>query len=272
MKIKLKLKRKNNNHCEGIYSIDFYAYKSKISHWNPMLKVIFAFITLVFCIIADNFYVSLIIALSMGFITVGIGKIEFGQYLYLLKIPIAFIVLSSIAIAVNISTKPLEQYNFNLYFFYLNTSNENIIKTVKIIMKAFGAISSMYMMTLSTSASEIISVLRKIHIPKIIIELMNMIYRFIFILLDVQCKMKNSAQSRLGYVDFKTSCYCFASTSKNLLIVSLKKANAYYDAMESRCYDGEMNFLEENKEIKRIQILASILYILILTIVHFITR
>ncbi|AOR22770.1 cobalt ECF transporter T component CbiQ [Clostridium taeniosporum] len=270
--MKFKLKRKSNNHSEGIYSIDFYAYKSKINHWNPMFKVVFAFITLLICIIANNFYVSLIISFTMAFITVCKGKIHFQEYLSLLTIPITFMILGSIAIAIGISTRPIGEYNLNFHLFYLYSSNESILKTLKIMMKAFGAISAMYMMTLSTSASEIISVLRKIHVPKIIIELMNMIYRFIFILLDVQCKMKNSAQSRLGYVDFKTSCYSFGSTSGNLLIVSLKKANAYYDSMESRCYDGEMIFLEEDKKIETKQIVASVIYLISLIILWLITR
>lgn len=141
----------------------------------------------------------------------------------LMSIPVVFMILGSIAIAFGVSMSPIGDYNLHLCGFYLYTSDENIMKTMEIVMKAFGAISAMYMMTLSTNTSEIISVLRKAHIPKIIIELMNMIYRFIFILIDVQCKMKNSAQSRLGYIDFKTSCYSFGSTASKLLIVSLKK-------------------------------------------------
>lgn len=269
--MKIKLKEKSHNHSEGIYSIDFYAYQSQIGHWNSMFKVLFAFITLLFCIIADNLYVSLTIVLTMAFITIYKGGIHFREYLHLLTIPLVFMILGSIAIAIGISTRPLGQYNLNFHWFYLYSSNENIIKTLKIMMKAFGAISAMYMMTLSTSASEIISVLRKLHIPKLIIELMNMVYRFIFILLDVQCKMKNSAQSRLGYVDFKTSCYSFGSTAGNLFIVSLKKANAYYDSMESRCYNGEMNFLEEDKNIEINQIVLAIIYMLCLIILWLIT-
>lgn len=254
---------KNHKH-EGVYSIDFYAYSSKMKAWNPTFKVAFAFTTLLICIIADNIYISIFIAVTMGILTVYKGGINLHEYLSLLTIPITFMILGSIAIAVGISREPIGQYNLNLYLFYLYTSNESIIKTVQIIMKAFGAISAMYMMTLSTSTSEIISVLKKAHIPNLIIELMNMIYRFIFILLDVQCKMKNSAESRLGYIDFKTSCYSFGSTAGNLLVVSMKKANAYYDAMESRCYNGEMLFLEEEKDIDSIHILGVGIYLLIL--------
>lgn len=190
----------------------------------------------------------------------------------LMSIPVVFMILGSIAIAFGVSMSPIGDYNLHLCGFYLYTSDENIMKTMEIVMKAFGAISAMYMMTLSTNTSEIISVLRKAHIPKIIIELMNMIYRFIFILIDVQCKMKNSAQSRLGYIDFKTSCYSFGSTASKLLIVSLKKANTYYNAMESRCYNGDMLFLEEEKKVKTIHVVLACIYFSILIFIWYIAK
>ena len=252
--------------------IDSYAYKSKLRKINPEFKVIFAFLTLLICIIADNIYVSLAIIVSMGFITIFKGGIKFHEYMSLMSIPLVFMILGSIAIVFGVSMSPIGDYNLHLCGFYLYTSDENIMKTMEIVMKAFGAISAMYMMTLSTNISEIISVLRKAHIPKIIIELMSMIYRFIFILIDVQCKMKNSAQSRLGYIDFKTSCYSFGSTASNLLIVSLKKANTYYNAMESRCYNGDMLFLEEEKKVKTIHVVLACIYFSILIFIWYIAK
>lgn len=257
---------------DGVYSIDLYAYSSKMRNMNPKFKIAFAVFALIVCIAADNIFVSLFIAVTMGLITVCIGGVRIHDYISLLTIPIAFMIMGSIAIAIGFSSSPVGQYNLNFHMFYIYTSNESIIKTLEVIMKAFGAISALYMMTLSTNASEIISALRSIHVPKIIIELMNLIYRFIFILIDVQCKMKNSAQSRLGYVDFKTACYSFGSTAGNLLVVSMKKANAYYDAMESRCYDGEMNFLEEEKRIRTKHIAGVTAYFLCVAIVWMITK
>ena len=99
-----------------------------------------------------------------------------------------------------------------------------------------------------------------------------MIYRYIFIMLDTQRKMKNSAESRLGYCDFKTSCLSFGGIASNLFIVSLKKANAYYDAMESRCYDGDLLFLEEEKPLTQKQVLWALMYLAILIVIYFVCR
>ena len=82
--------------------------------------------------------------------------------------------------------------------------------------------------------------------------------------------MTNSAKSRLGYVDYKTSLKTFGNTLSNLFIVSLKKASQYYSAMESRGYDGDILFLEEEKELKMKHVFyAGVYYILIFVIYYF---
>lgn len=257
---------------EGIYSIDYYAYVSGLRKWNPTYKVLLSFLTLVICVAADHLHVSLLIMVTMSALTIFVGRMEVHSYLSLLTVPFAFMVMGSLAIAVGISAWPTGQYRLSFHWFYLYVSQESLWKTFCVMMKALGAVTAMYMMVLSTPASEIISVLRRFHIPKLVIELMNMIYRFIFILMDVQVRMKNSAQSRLGYCDFKTSCYSFGHTAGNLLIVSLKKANIYYDAMISRCYDGDLVFLEEEKKVKAGQIAGAAGYLLMLLLVYLAAR
>ncbi|UYZ33630.1 cobalt ECF transporter T component CbiQ [Clostridium beijerinckii] len=260
-----------HKHGEG-YSIDFYAYASKIRHWNAEFKVYLSVLTLVLCIVFNNPYVSATVIIAMAYITVIKGKIPAAEYLSILAIPITFILLSTFTIAIDFSKQPIGQYNLYLGFCYIFTSTVQLKKMIFLILKIFAAISALQMMTLSTPTSEIIYVLRKAHVPKLIVELMSLIYRYIFILMDVFTKMKSSAKSRQGYCDFKTSCYTFGSIASNMLIISLRKANAYYDAMESRCYDGDLVFLEEDKNVEVIQIVFSAVFIIILVLLWYFTR
>ncbi len=260
-----------HKHGEG-YSIDFYAYASKIRHWNAEFKVYLSVLTLVFCITFNSPYVSIAVIIGMAYLTVIKGELPLIEYLSILAIPITFILLSTFTIAIDFSKQPIGQYNLYLGFCYVFTSTVQLKKMIFLILKIFAAISALQMMTLSTPTSEIIYVLRKAHIPKLIVELMSLIYRYIFILMDVFTKMKNSAKSRQGYCDFKTSCYTFGSIASNMLIISLRKANAYYDAMESRCYDGDLVFLEEDKNIEVVQIVFAAVFIIFLILLWYFTR
>lgn len=263
--------RIGHKHGEG-FSIDFYAYTSKIRHWNPTFKVFLSVITLTLCIALDNPYVSAVVIIAMAYLTIVKGELPIHEYLPILAVQIGFILLGTFTIAINFSKQPIGQYNLYLGFCYVFTSQEELKKVIFLILKVFGAISAVQMMILSTPSSEIISVLRRAYVPKLIIELMNIIYRYIFILMDVYTKMKNSAESRQGYCDFKTSCYTFGSIASNMLVVSLKKANAYYDAMEARCYDGELIFLEEDKKVEKKQIVAAASFIIFLILLWSFTR
>lgn len=254
-----------HKHGEGS-AIDYYAYASKIRHWNPGFKVAFSFTTLLLCIGLNNPFVSIAVILGMAFLTVVKGGLPLSAYLSVLLIPLTFILLGTIAIGVDFSRQPLGQFNLYLGLGYIFTSVDKLQEMAVLMLKVFGAISAMIMMTLSTPSAEIIGVLRKAHVPKLVIELMNLIYRYIFILLDVFNNMRNSADSRQGYCDFKTSCYTFGSVASNLLVVSLKKSNAYYTAMEARGYDGDLVFLEEEKpfQISHLFIAAGYLFFLLL--------
>lgn len=263
--------RIGHKHGEGS-SIDFYAYASKIRHWNATFKVSLSVLTLILCIVFDNPYVSGAVIIAMAYLTVVKGELPVHEYLAILAIPITFILLGTFTIAIDFSKQPIGQYNLYLGFFYVFTSQEKLKEVFFLILKVFAAISALQMMTLSTPSSEIIYVLRKAHVPKLIVELMSLIYRYIFILMDVYTKMKNSAQSRLGYCDFKTSCYTFGSIASNMLVISLKKANSYYDAMEARCYDGDLIFLQEDKNVETTQIVTAAAFIIFLILLWAFTR
>ena len=180
--------------------------------------------------------------------------------------------LGGIAIAVDLSLQPTGDFYLNLFFCYLCVTYAGILKAFFLMLKVFGAVSCMFLMTLSTPSHELFSVLHKIHCPSLFTELMHMIYRYIFILLEVQHNMQISAEARLGFCDFRTSCYSFGQIAANLFIVALKKANAYYDAMEARCYDGTLCFLEEKKKLPLPYIIASGTFFLFLVVLWLFIR
>lgn len=248
------MKGKKNRHRhshEGVSSIDYYAYASGLRRLPAQFKMAWALFFLLFCIIADNMAVSVYIIVLMAAVTVGAGGIGWHDYLNLLKIPLTFILLGCAAVLAGVSFEPAGDYYVNLHWFYIYTAKEGIWDACNLVLKAFGAVSALYAMTLSTPAGEMIMVLQALHVPPLVTELMSMIYRYIFILMDVQCSMKHAAAARLGYVDFKTACCTFSGTAMNLLVLSLKKAGSYYDALEARCYNGRMCFLQEEKTLGR---------------------
>lgn len=241
----------------GVRSIDYFAYTSGLCGWNAAFKMVFSLSMLIFCIAADSIPVSLFTLSAMTVLIVGLGGLEMRHYLALLSVPLGFLVMSGLTLALHASGAPQGEFFLHLHFFYVYTSSVDLFYALSLTLKALGAVSCMYLMTLTTPASEIVGVLRRAHVPKIMVELMYLIYRFIFILLDVHGRMHAAAASRLGHRDFRASVRSFGGIAGNLLVLSMRRASTYYDAMESRCYGGEMRFLEQEKPARAWQIVLA---------------
>lgn len=257
------------HHHGGYFSIDMYAFNSKLRSISPEFKLISALLTIILTIIFNNIFVSTYVICVILFITVNIGGTDIKDYIFILLTPLSFIILASVGIALGISFEHTGEFYINLRGLYIYTSKEQLMETVKLIVKVMACVSVMQGLILSTMPYEIINALRKMHVPKLIIELMNLIYRFIFILIESYANMRNSAMSRLGYRNFRTSVSTFGNIASNILVVSLKKANSYYTSMEARCFDGDLNFPEDKKNLKRIYIITVAISILIMFAIWF---
>ncbi|MDD3570876.1 MAG: cobalt ECF transporter T component CbiQ [Lachnospiraceae bacterium] len=240
-------KRKAHGHGQFL-DIDLIAQSSLLKDVNAVLKCTVAVCVLIMVMVGNNILFSAITVVSMAFITIKIGGVRIATYLKLMLMPLVFIVLGTVAIAISISKNKVGIINLPLFGYYLCITKYGFLEAFKVSLNALGGVSSLYMLSLSTPMYEVIEVLKKCKLPQVVIELMFLIYRYIFILLKMQSLMHTSAESRLGYSGIKQSFFSFSHIGANLLAVSFKKAGDYYDAMVSRGYNGNLNFLiEENK-------------------------
>lgn len=253
-------------------SIDYYAYISGLRNWNTVYKVIFSLGALITVIAADSILVSAATMVFMLYLNVGSGRIQCRDYLRLLWVPAAFILLGGAAIMIQFGDGRGSLFSIPFFWTRLFITKDSLILALDTALKAFAAISAFYMVTLSTPMGEIISVFRKVHVPGLILELMHLIYRYIFILSDTNRAQKEAAKSRNGYCDLKTSFRTFSGEIANLFVMSMKKADMYYDAMEARGYDGDCRFWEEKKELTGGQLVYGCLYAALLMLIFYIMR
>ena len=110
--------------------------------------------------------------------------------------------------------------------------------------------------------TDILEVLKKLHLPALIIELMLLIYRFIFVFLETASAIMTAQESRLGNRNFRTRIRSFGGMGAALFVLALKRANALYDAMESRCYDGRIRVLSQERPPRKKEIALIVLFAL----------
>ena len=70
----------------------------------------------------------------------------------------------------------------------------------------------------------------------------------------VALSITTAQKSRLGNRNYRTKVRAFGSMGCALFIRAFRRANALYDAMESRCYDGTIRVLSEEQPVSRKEI------------------
>lgn len=234
--------------------IDKLCYQSKLRYVNAAEKSAYAMLTLLMCVVSRSPVVASAAFAVNGLLTVGAGKIPLSRYLRLLLIPAAFLLLGTGALVLNLSGEPMDAFAVSVGNWYITGSREALGQAARLCATAFAAVSCLYFLALSTTMTDIMGVLAKLHLPSFFIELMLLIYRFIFVLLETASSILTAQESRLGNRDLRTSVRSFGGMASALFLLALKRSNALYDAMESRCYDGRIRVLSREYPPKKKEI------------------
>lgn len=227
-------------------NIDKYAYASKLKQQDPMEKLVFALLTLGVCLWADSIPVSIAVLLVMSWVTIRRGRTPYNTFIKLMLIPMSFLVIGVLTIAFGISyNQDSLVLGVPLYGVYAGITHTGLATAVRLFFKALGAVSCLYYLSLNTPMVDILSTLRRLKCPKLLTEMMGLIYRFIFVLLETADIMFIAQNSRLGYSDIRTSFKSMGALVSTLFVRAYKRSDDLYTALEARGYEGELNVLEE---------------------------
>lgn len=226
--------------------IDKLAYSSRLRCKSPYLKSALAVGTLLICVAARSFIVSFIVLAVMGCLTVFYSRASLSHYGRLMAAPLAFLAAGTIAIIVNVSEAPMDLVSIAVAGKYLAISQRSLLYGARLIAVSLAAVSCLYFLTLTTPMPDLIAVLRRIGCPWLIIELMIMIYRFIFVLLDMASAIMISQSCRLGNRSPRSAIKGMGLMLSVLFMRAMAKSSLLYDAMESRCYDGQIRVLGQS--------------------------
>lgn len=228
-------------------SIDKHAYKSEICDVDPKSKVVVSMVTLSICLIMNSLWVGVATVIIMGYEAISCSKISIKGYIKLLMIPTTFLLLGTITVVVNkydITQQLL--IGIKIGEFKYGVDANSLQYGFTLIFKALGAVSSMNYLILNTPMIDLFEFFRGTHLPDLVVSLMELIYRFIFIISEESRNMKIAQDSRLGNINFKTALKSTGEMISMLFIRSYKRADRIYTALESRGYESNIRFMKEN--------------------------
>lgn len=216
-------------------STDFYAHHNKLNRIPPMVKLSWGILTMLFSLLSPSPIIPIIVAVVMSFIIVLIAGIPSRYYLKFISVPFTFGFLTLVLMALFFGVKP-SSVGFYWFRVYLDGLHTGFLAFSRII----GGFTCLAFLSLTTPVNEIFKQLEKIKMPRIIIEIALLMYRMIFIFFEEASTMYNAQETRLGYNSIRSSIKSLGLLASNLFIRSWLQGERVYQAMETRCYNGEI--------------------------------
>jgi cobalt/nickel transport system permease protein len=231
-------------------TLDKYAHSNNLKNTNTYFKVLFAILTMIMSLISTSPIIPLTITFLMSFLIIFKANIPWKFYLkFLLVVPVAFGLLTFVFMAIffGVGNHVLELGIFNLAI-----TSDGFNLGLLVFARMLGGFSCLAFLALTTPMNELFSVMESFKIPKIVLEIAMLMYRYIFVFLNEANNMYHAQETRLGYSGLKKTYKSMGMLASNLFIKTWVKGEKAYLAMESRCYDGSIRMLKNKESIRQV--------------------
>ena len=151
---------------------DKLSYSSPVRQTSPALKSLFAVGSLVICVSFRQVSVCVLVLCCMAACTLQFANVTPRRYLRFLLGPLVFLALSSVAVLFFVSSSPQELFSFRLFSRYIGISRLSFSNWYSLMAVAFSGVSCLYFLILTTPVTDLLAVLRRLHCPWLLLELM----------------------------------------------------------------------------------------------------
>jgi cobalt ABC transporter, permease protein CbiQ len=217
--------------------IDKYSNFSKLNRLNPVVKVSYFAVFLAGALLSVSMLFTTVLIVCVSCFSLYYSSIKPVHYLKLSLIPLGFVLLGIIPILFT-EIKTSETVVLNGGMFNYGITHNTLISCTKVVLRSYAATSALFFLILTTPVSHIMWLLRKCRFPELLIDLTGLIYRNIFIVLQVAQHLYIAQKCRLAYAGSRSKNSHLGLLLSRTFVLSIKKANDQYNGLESRCYDN----------------------------------
>lgn len=228
---------------------DRYSYLSRLKEIDPTAKLVMTAVSLVLCLCMEGLAVGLFTVAFFCVLTAARGGVGVRSFLRLMRAPFLFLLIGTLTILVGRFPPGSELlFGVTLGAYQYGVSRASLYAGAQLIVHAMGCIASVYFTVLSTPVTDLLLALRRMHVPQLMLELMELIYRFIFVLYESAQRIHTAQASRLGYEGLRRSFHSLGELIGMVFLKAYRKSDRIYTALEARGYDGVLRTLPQPYE------------------------
>lgn len=254
--------------------IDKYSYSSKIAETQVWQKLLFAGLPLLICLFANSLGISITVIIIMATSTIYWTQMKASQYLKLIGLPLGFILVGVAAIVVGDIEAGQKDILASISFMgsSFGISKTSLWEGALIVVRTLAAVSCFYCLTLNTPINSFLNFLRRLGLADLLIDLTELIYRFIFVVWEEAKRIYTAQAARLGYRSISSSVKSLGELTTMLFVNCFKRVDRINNALNSRCFDGSLAYHYQEHEPGRKIILHGVLLNTILVSIFLMER
>lgn len=228
-------------------SIADQAYANPWRVFHPRDKMAFALTTMVISLVSGA-AACLAIFSAMSYLAVFRTQVPGRFFLRLYLVPFGFLAIGALSVALVLSADAAATiWAIKLGSYYLGVTPAGLDQASLLLARSGAAVSCLFFLALTTPWEDINGQLERWKVPYLLIEMMTLVYRFIFIFWQQAITIHTAQAARLGHVDFRTSMRSLGGLISSLFIQTLDRTHTMYNSLVARGYTDSLRVLEEER-------------------------
>jgi cobalt/nickel transport system permease protein len=110
-------------------------------------------------------------------------------------------------------------------------------------LRSLAVLAALLGFVLTTPLPDVLALLRRLHVPELLLDLMALCYRMLFVLRQAWDEGVTAQSARLGYAGWRRAWRSTGLLAGQLAVQVWQRAAALQAAAEARGYDGRLRFL-----------------------------
>jgi len=242
-------------------NLDYIAQQSVFRYINPGTKLFLAVGSLIICLISPSPVVPLISGIVLSLVLLIHGRLSPVLYGKVLLGPVIFVSLSIMVLLFMLGGGDVIWWFHPVPWIDLTITTGAVRESFLILCRVFGCSISLFFIALTTPLTDLFNGMKRIGLPIELIDMMMIVYRFIFIFYDQAVEIWQAQVMRLGYSRPGEAVRSFSMLCGMLFITSWNAGEDLVSAMDCRCYNGVFPVLDLAEPVKIQSLIPVILFL-----------
>ncbi|MFC0228432.1 energy-coupling factor ABC transporter transmembrane protein [Serratia aquatilis] len=221
--------------------IDQLSERSRWRQRDPLAKLWLYGLFILLAMVLPPLYQALLLLL-IAVLTCYLLRIGPVRYLRWLAIPLTFLLVGVLTITLSVARQPdslwwgvqMGNWWFGIDRVGLNTANQTL-------WRSLAALAATFWFMLNTPFPQMIQLLKRCHMPRLLTEQILLTWRFIFIFVEEAAAIHRAQSLRFGYVSLGSSFRSMAMLVSMLFTRVMIRYQQMIIALDIKLYQGDFH-------------------------------